>query len=156
MSICNEPDCGSSKNIWTISNDNSAPPYYQTFDICNDHLKNSKKFREMNIALVEGRLNGCSGDRVKFSGWNLERKADTWVKSMSLDICSECEKAEKIWLDISKKWVSDDDDCYPYGGFEYTIICLCDDHFNKKTVSKKPAIKGNGIECGLTAIEETW
>ncbi len=149
MYTCTEPDC-QNKNIWTISSDNTSPPFYESFNLCHRHLENETRFREMHNALAMGRFNKQSGNTVNFNGWTLEKIVATW-KRRKIE-CSECDRTDKIWQQV--KWVHDEYDCYPNGYYQGT--CLCDGHLPRKSLGENPRIGGHYSGGGLSPVEVTW
>lgn len=147
---CNYSNCETKRTLWNISNDNSSPPYYESFTICQNHLEKQPRFSQMHEALTRGRYNRQTGNTVKYDGWTLNKIASTWKRRLRVECC-ECERKDQIWKSI--KWKHDENDCFPYGFWNYKY--MCDGHLPRKTLGKNPSISAfEGF--GISPVESTW
>lgn len=159
MSVCNDPNCQSTQNIWTISNDNTSPPFYKAFNICNVHLEDDERYKEMHKALVMGRFNNQCGNRVTYKGWTLQKKVATWKQNNTIYKCSECNRIEKIWgISINVKVVFDDENDLRNQFNPHRRIhgLKCDEHMLRNIVGENPGIFSNDCHEGIITQEESW
>ena len=150
MTICSEPTCKSKQNIWTISNENNPPSFYQPFDICDKHL-NDNRFEEMHKALALGRYNKQDGNSVHFDGWTLNKNISTWKRNHSYE-CSQCDRTDKIWANVKCQ----NDWGHSFFNYYHTTY-LCDGHLPREKFGETPATGGrNGGPVIIYPIEVTW
>lgn len=154
MSMCSIPECKSTVNIWTITNSNPSPPFYQPMDLCHKHLEGELKFYEMYQALVLGRyLENITEPVVTHRGWTLTKKISTW-KWLNENTCSQCKRTDSIWKKVVEKWVSDNGP-YPYGGYDTITDYFCNTHL--PDMGNDPKINGGIYRgTGLSTVEDTW
>lgn len=164
MSVCSNSNCQSAQNIWKISSDNTSPPFYKSFDICNHHLEEGGRFKEMHRALALGRFNKQYGNTVSHNGWTLEKNTATWKKLNNVK-CSKCDRTDKIWRHTKKEWIpilfryvpmaADMDDCEPAdegeGYYKWSIEYLCNEHLHSKG-----DLCGNFHNSDIFPHEVTW
>ena len=169
MSSCSQPDCTSKQYLWMVSSSQGdTPPVIKDFTVCQTHLQTSEKMKDIYNALLVARYNGEYGNSVCQNGYKLEKIMDTWLPkecykcddcgklkpSDSTYKCSKCGNSEKLWHYSGKKWVTDEEDCYPYGYYESFGEYLCDSHVDKNHKNK---VHMNNTEySSLKTFEATW
>ncbi len=147
---CEHPACENpSKNIWSISQVNEAPPFTQPFNVCHRHLQD-KRYIKIYMAMVQGRLEGTTENSITHGDWKLEKDTPSWKPLRTDLICSDkaCDKTQKLWRVV---WLEDSAIGY-YPDVLSKIVC--DRHLDSK--HSTVCLHQSDFDTGAYSIEETW
>ncbi len=157
MSICDVKGCGDNTNIWKISNENTNPPFFKEFCLCDYDLHLDKRYEMVHKALVKGRFNNQSGDKISYDSWNLEKVITTWKQNEHhLKTCSVCNTSEKIWIIVKPVQAEESDPSEVEGeeNVENETDFLCDQHLVRFWRDLK--IRSYNDDVGSSTLESTW